>query len=270
MLTFIKDNRDCYTVYSEGESVQFGPDHPCYKDLVECIKTKDMTKMRRILNVGHAIEDWSEGNINMREGILYYGEDEQIHPTIQEYVITMIKDGFDKNPIVKFLERLFENPSYRAINELYSFMQNKGLPISPDGYLIAHKGVTNFKGEDGTECKNGTLFKNDLVDKWSGKTFLNEIGSICKMPRRQVEDNCNKSCGPGLHAGSFGYAKGWTDIDVVVTVKIDPKDVVSIPTDCGCQKLRCCEYEVIGVSGDLEQFDEPVYEQDEETEEDTE
>ena len=33
--------------------------------------------------------------------------------------------------------------------------------------------------------------------------------------------------------------------DRVVIVKVNPKDVVSVPTDCECQKVRTCEYQVI-------------------------
>ena len=33
--------------------------------------------------------------------------------------------------------------------------------------------------------------------------------------------------------------------DRVVIVKVNPKDVVSVPTDCECQKVRTCEYMVI-------------------------
>ena len=29
-------------------------------------------------------------------------------------------------------------------------------------------------------------------------------------------------------------------------VRFNPKDAVSVPTDCECQKLRVCKYEVIG------------------------
>ena len=31
----------------------------------------------------------------------------------------------------------------------------------------------------------------------------------------------------------------------MVIVKIDPENVVSVPKDCDCQKLRCCEYSIV-------------------------
>ena len=30
-------------------------------------------------------------------------------------------------------------------------------------------------------------------------------------------------------------------------VEIDPSDVVSVPTDCNCQKLRTCKYKVVSL-----------------------
>ena len=35
--------------------------------------------------------------------------------------------------------------------------------------------------------------------------------------------------------------------DNIVIVKINPEDVVSVPSDCNCEKLRTCKYEVVGL-----------------------
>ena len=35
-------------------------------------------------------------------------------------------------------------------------------------------------------------------------------------------------------------------------VKIDPSDVVSVPHDCDCQKLRTCKYEVVSLHETIE------------------
>jgi acyl carrier protein len=51
-------------------------------------------------------------------------------------------------------------------------------------------------------------------------------------------------CSHGLHAGSLAYARGWAER--VILVEIDPADVVSVPGDENCQKLRCCKYTVVG------------------------
>ena len=64
------------------------------------------------------------------------------------------------------------------------------------------------------------------------------------MERSSVDDDFRNGCSKGLHAGSLEYAKGWGKR--VLLIEIDPADVVSVPEDCDCQKLRCCKYKVIG------------------------
>jgi hypothetical protein len=42
--------------------------------------------------------------------------------------------------------------------------------------------------------------------------------------------------------GSEEYATSFGQRTVIV--KVNPRDVVSVPLDCDCQKMRVCEYEV--------------------------
>ena len=260
MLNFIKDNRGTYTIMVDGQSYQFCKDHPCNKDLIECIKTGDSDKLVRIINVGHAIEDWSDNGFDFTNGVLMYGKRE-VQPVITDYIIDMMQDGFNKNPMLNYLVNLYSNPSNNAVTELHAFMQHKSLPITEDGHLIAHKGVKIHTGEAIDDVVGQPINEGDFVDKWTGKTHRNNVGDTAEMPRNEVEDNCNKACGPGLHGGSLEYAKGWVgggSNTAVITIKVNPADVVSVPLDANCKKLRCCKYEVIGVSSKSEDFDTPV------------
>ncbi|NBR96976.1 MAG: hypothetical protein EBT48_05170 [Verrucomicrobia bacterium] len=102
------------------------------------------------------------------------------------------------------------------------------MPITPDGCFLAYKSV-----------------RPDFTDHHTGK-FSNRVGSVLEMERRKVDDDRNNGCSYGFHAGSLEYATtfGGNDRKVLV-VKINPADVVSVPTDCDCQKLRTARYEVI-------------------------
>ena len=43
-------------------------------------------------------------------------------------------------------------------------------------------------------------------------------------------------------------------------VEIDPRDVVSVPKDCDCQKLRTCKYKVVALHETIEKpLDEGIY-----------
>jgi hypothetical protein len=74
-----------------------------------------------------------------------------------------------------------ENPSYRAVNELYGFLEKNRLPITPDGHFLAYKKV-----------------RDDYKDIHSG-TMDNSVGKIVEMERNQVNDDKNQTCSSGLH-----------------------------------------------------------------------
>jgi hypothetical protein len=80
------------------------------------------------------------------------------------------------------------------------------------------------------------------------------------MPRDQVQFDPGVGCHTGLHVGTFEYAAGFAQ-GALLEVVVNPRDVVSVPTDCGAQKMRTCRYTVVGL---LEQrLDSPlrVYDQ---------
>jgi hypothetical protein len=93
------------------------------------------------------------------------------------------------------------------------------------------------------------------------------------MQRAKVDDDRARGCSDGLHAGALNYVAGYGSLengDKIVIVKINPKDVVSVPSDCNCEKLRTCQYEVVGeYEGELlkplykANFSEDDYEDDE-------
>jgi hypothetical protein len=121
-----------------------------------------------------------------------------------------------------------ENPSRRAVEELYLFLEHKHLPICEDGDFLAYKSVTN-----------------DYKDHHSGR-FYNGVGEVLDMPRNAVCDDADVGCSYGFHAGSYEYASTFGGGDSrLVIVKINPADVVSVPKDCDCQKLRTSRYEVV-------------------------
>ena len=123
--------------------------------------------------------------------------------------------------------------------------------------LVGYKGVSVYHGETIT-VNNGELKDGDLVDKYTGKSYRNNIGDVCEMKRRQVCDDHTIGCDSGLHVGTFEYASDWAGAGgVVVLVKFNPKDIVSVPSDCECQKMRVCKYEVVDIARGI--LEEPVY-----------
>jgi hypothetical protein len=89
----------------------------------------------------------------------------------------------------------------------------------------------------------------------------NSVGEIVEMERNEVDDNKDRTCSTGLHFCSQDYLNHFGGERVVI-VKINPRDVVSIPSDYNDSKGRACRYEVVGELGvdPDEAFDKPVQE----------
>jgi hypothetical protein len=221
----------------------------------------DADEFVNLINTGTVIENWSEGNFEFRDGFLYY-ENEQVANQPTERIINMIKNSWDYKPMLAYLDRLYQNVSNRAVHESYTWCSNKGLPITDDGMLIGYKGVSLYSGEDRFDKLGRPLAEGDHVDKYTGTSFRNNIGDECSMNRRGVSDNCNDGCASGLHVGTYEYAENWAGTNgVVVLVKFDPADIVSVPTDCQYSKMRVSKYTVVSVA--REQLEEEVYMEDE-------
>jgi hypothetical protein len=174
--------------------------------------------------------------IEVKDGNVFVN-DEVMHSLDAQRIIECLAKGADATHIFKFVIRLQKNPSSRAVQELYKFLEHKNLGISAEGTLIAYKAL-----------------RNNYTDKHTGK-FDNSVGNLLEMPRNKVDDDKEHGCSYGFHAGSLKYATEFASgNDRVVLVEIDPADVVSIPTDCEFQKLRTCRYKVIS------EFERPLEE----------
>jgi len=128
---------------------------------------------------------------------------------------------------------------------LYGFLEKNRLPITGDGHFLAYKKV-----------------RDNFMDVYTG-TMDNSVGKFVEMERNQVNDDKNQTCSAGLHFCSESYLNHFGGERTVI-VKINPRDVVSIPTDYDNAKGRACRYEVIGEVGvmpnDEEEFTAPVQE----------
>jgi hypothetical protein len=187
--------------------------------------------LKKLLDRSAAVEDYfdEEANIKVEGGVVFYGE-EAIHNVVVEKILHFMRRGLPFEPLVKFLGKLMDNPSRRAVNELYTFLEHKNMPLTEKGNFLAYKGVTS-----------------EFRDFYSG-SFDNTVGSELKMIRNQVCDDADIGCSKGFHAGSYEYAKGYASGGGhLILVEIDPSDVVSVPKDCDCQKLRTSQYSVLAV-----------------------
>lgn len=172
--------------------------------------------------------------------ILYDGD--PVDGSIGEHLLALAKAGKPVDSLVNFLDKLSQNPSENSRKQFYDFVQRHKLTLTPDGDVILYKGVKI--GEDGTplSIRSGP----GIVD---GVTFTNSHlpnypGAIVTIPRSYVNADQFVGCAAGLHVGAYDYAVGWAQ-GMVLTCKINPRDVVSVPECSSYQKVRVCRYEVL-------------------------
>lgn len=201
-------------------------DNVNFTDVKRAIRDERWNDLPEILDPVIKLKNFTKGKVAFREGKFFY-RDYEVHNVLTGKMMEMMKQGFPIDPMIKFMENLLENPSKRAVDELFGFLQNNQLPITDDGHFIAYKKV-----------------REDYLDVHSG-TLDNSVGSVVEMPRNLVDDDKNRTCSAGLHFCSVEYLKSFGGNRLVI-LKINPRDVVSIPTDYNNSKGRACRYEVIG------------------------
>jgi hypothetical protein len=165
----------------------------------------------------------AEGNVIKIDGSAVPSE-------LADRIMVYAKEGLPYMDLVNFFRNLNKNPSNRAVQGLFRFLDKNHFPLTPDGCFIGYKGITS-----------------DFKDLHT-RTFDNSIGSVVKVDRNKVCEDPEIPCAAGLHVGSFSLVSTSYGGEIKVEVLVNPKDVVSVPFADDAEKMRVCEYKVIGIS----------------------
>ena len=237
--SFVLTNDNSICIFANNHALPpIGRDHPNYQAIKEALADDDVDKLIQLTDIPKAVTTFANGKVEIRDGVVHYNG-QSLHNGLTARIIHLMNEQFPFEPMLKFLENIMQNMSYRARIELYDFLAHHHLPITDDGCFLAYKHV-----------------RDDFKDIYSGK-FDNSIGKVVEVDRGTVDDNREVGCSDGLHVGAIEYVKtyagaGCDDGGKYIICKVNPKDVVSVPHDCNCTKLRCCRYEVMGLyEGDL-------------------
>ena len=244
MINSIMTGDGNFTVVVGGKPYMLNTSHMHYETLVEAINNQDEVTFTKLIDIERVVKKWVSGAFVLDgDRLLYNGE--QVESVIEKRILDMIAEGFNYKPLLNFLERVYQNPSHRAVNELYKFLEHRSLPITPDGFFLAYKSVQVYCGNSFVDVNGNTVQDGDFVDIHSGK-IRNNIGDKPSMARHGVDDNANIGCSKGLHVGAIDYVSSYGGVGATrLIVKVDPANVVSVPLDSYHQKVRCCEYEVV-------------------------
>lgn len=214
-----------------------------YDKVIECIRKDDLTSIPNIVDV---VTSFKDAGLDLIDGIVYI--DGQALPSeLSDRIVAFKDNNLPYEPLLKFWEKLKQNPSFNSRQMLYKFLEHNGHPLTVEGNFIAYRGVT----DDFKDCHT--------------KTFDNSPGSTCEIDRNAVDDNPNNTCSYGLHVACHGYANGFGPR--LVKVEVDPVDVVCVPTDYNGTKMRVCKFKVLSEcenmdTSHLHEYDEEEYSDD--------
>lgn len=228
-----------YNMTREGIVVLFGnalqysctvfEDNPLYATVLDAAMRGDESMLEEVLYpkenkaVIKTLDDFPDISVD-GDVVVYKGV--RLHNVLTKKIAKIIEQGYSAEGFVNFLKRLMDNPSKRAVDELYRFLEAGEFPITPTGHFIGYKGVrSNYK-----DCHTGT--------------FDNSVGATPWVSRNSVDDDPHKGCSYGFHVGTQEYARGFGSR--VMLVEVDPANVVCIPYDCNSHKMRCNTYRVVG------------------------
>jgi hypothetical protein len=220
--------RESVTFIYEGKSYSVQKEAANFNPIREALLSENWNEVPKHLTIGKSIEEWAKGEFKVEGGIIKY-KGEEIPYNLSRRIFAMAQGGDDPTPVFKFWERLQKNPSARSVAQLWDFLQHTNIPLTTNGTFYAYKGV-----------------KSNYKDAHSG-TVDNSPGAINRMPRNKISDDPRVECHFGFHVGALGYARGFSEL--VVVCEVDPEHVVCVPYDQNSQKMRVCEYKVVGNYG---------------------
>lgn len=197
--------------------------HKNYAAILSALQEKRYDDVPDLLDVKSAVLRLLGDRVEIVDDQLTL-DGQPMHGSLVDRVLSMVQSGLPVDHLLMFMDKLQNNPSYRSVEQLYTFLEHTNLPIAEDGRFLAYKWVR----DNYLDCHTGTMD--------------NSVGKVVSIPRNQVDDNPDNTCSNGLHVCSENYT---TFGKRLMLVAVDPADVVSVPRDYNAAKMRVCEYEVL-------------------------
>ena len=254
ILSLSEEHGGSLSVVVDSKQYTMRNDNPLFGQAVEAYRTEDWDSLMTFLSPEKAVREYlfECDDVKVENGAVYFGGS-AVHSLCVDRILQFCDSGFSPMPLVRFLSKLQKNPSRRSVEELYRFLERNNLTVTTNGNFLAYKAVTSDFYS--ITAGNAQLLKGK--DDGKGRIF-NGVGEEIQVYRNYVDDDANRGCSVGLHAGTLEYAQSFGgNSATLVIVEIDPADVVSVPHDCECQKLRTARYKVVDIC--TQRLDLPVY-----------
>ncbi len=229
-------SNESVAVIMDGTPFTVKKSDPLFNKVLAAVMSQDWEAVEGLVNRGKAVEAWSRGHFEYREGQLWF-RGQPVPAGLNNRIVAAMQKGSNYLHYLRFYQRLQFNPSEGSVEQLFRFMDQNGLAIGKDGCILAYKVV-----------------RKDYWDCHTGRTHRYLPGAKVEMDRDKVVEDPTRACASGLHVGALSYfGGGWYGLENTETqgliVKVDPADVVSVPYDYNSAKVRCCRVYVVGHYG---------------------
>lgn len=229
-------------LYIRGKSRTVDKTHANYDAIREKLKTKPVVPsgswlagLDDLIDVRSFVAKVTEGRVQVSEDNVHIAG-KPAPAYAGERVLEMLREGFDIKPLCRFLDKLHDNPTEDVKTDLYKWLEAAQMPLTEDGDFLAYKYVnSNYTSHHG---------------------FKNPVGEPVSMPREECDDDRNKTCSRGLHFASWDYV--WNTGSRKLVLKVNPRDVVAIPTDYNNHKGRACKYFILEEVTEEQKFNSVV------------
>lgn len=247
-------------LFLDGNQHQIAQDHPNFKVIKSKLEARDYSDLTDLLDIRAAVRKWL--SINPRFTLtndLLALDGISFSDGVSQKVLRMIDAGNDPQALFNFLVKVRQNPSNIAQNELLLFCAANNFMIHADGDILSYKAVRQsyhdihsgsvfYKPADKMTADERSRFSVPVTmgKQKNVKVQVVDGVTIVTMPRFAVDDNRDNVCSHGLHFAAQEYARSFGGAgSVMLVTKVNPADVVSIPSDYHNQKGRTAKLAVV-------------------------
>ena len=222
-------------------------DNQIYKKIKKAIEKDNLSLINELLFPAKELEKKTKGVLKIKDTGEVLLKNKLINPVIANIGKDLLEKGYPLEPLIALDNNINNSKNEWVKEQLIRFLKSNKSPITEDGCFIGYKGVLELEGH--------------LYDCYSSK-ILNDIGRTVSMPYSNVIADPHQNCCAGLHVAAYDYVFSCYPNKTHIIVKVNPKDVVSVPYDYENQKIRVCKYKVLGLLKDNQKLEDIYFQWD--------
>lgn len=213
--------------------------HPYWNEILDAVLSERESEIPALIDLATQAATQFERvteRVAVANGVVTFDGD-VVNNSLTEAIARAMRQGLPFDNLARFMDKVYQNPNKHSRSNLYDWLSTHAFTINERGNLVCYKGVSNdLKSiSSGPGIVNGEHVSGHLD---------NSVGNVVEMARSDVQHDPSEGCSVGLHVGTWDYASRFGH-GSTLKVEVNPRDVVSVPTDCSWAKMRVCRYRVL-------------------------